>query len=87
MADGSQTAAEILARASDQGQWTVPVEVALALPTSSIVRDVVARRAERDGSVQAKATVFARGDRYFAIIKFQGSEDWLLIPLDVWLRP
>jgi hypothetical protein len=87
MADGSHTSAEIMARASSQGQWVVPVEIALALPTSSLVRDVVARRAARDGSVQPKATIFARGDRYFAIVKFGGSDDWLLFPIDVWLRP
>lgn len=75
------SAAELLARATSEGEWSVPVEMAVFC-TSSAFKSVILGRYPGGHSPKRTARVFARGNRFFAVISFHGLDD-LLIPLDV----
>ncbi len=71
-------------RAAPVVAYAVPVEVILALPTSSMFSDLIAKRRFTCG-LKAMGKVFARGDRFFAIISFQGKDvPDLMFALDLW---
>lgn len=74
------SADEILAAATSEGSWEVPVEMAVFC-TSSAFKAVILARYPGGNAPRRKAKVFARGDRFFAIIEFPNTPD-LLIPLD-----
>lgn len=79
------TAAEILARAGEEGVWRVPVELVLACPSASAIKTVVQQRIVRGDMPKASARVFYRGQRLFAQVAFKraGAVD-LLFALDIW---
>ncbi len=84
-ADREPTASEILARAGEEGSWRVPVEMALACPTASVIQQLVVRRIQRGDLPRPTATAFYRGRRLFVVVDFAGDgRPGLLFPLDVW---
>ena len=64
----------------------VPLDLVLALPTGSMIRDLVQQRRNRGERPKPMAKVFAHGRQYFAVIDFEGpGRRGLLIPLDVFV--
>jgi len=64
----------------------VPLDLVLALPTSSVMRALIQERRNRGDRPKSTAQVFANGRQYFAIIDFEGDRrPGLLIPLDVFV--
>lgn len=101
MADGS-TAAEVLAedaklrahavevraRLRHIEFYEVPVEVAMALSTGSAMPRAIRMRAEAGAPAKPMARIFARGDRFFALVDFEdAARSQLIMPLDCWVRP
>lgn len=75
------TVEELFARATSEGEWRVPVEMAVFC-TSSAFKAVILSRYPGGNSPRRSARVFPRGNRFFAVVEFQ-DDSWLLIPLDV----
>ena len=67
--------------------WPVPIEVVLALPSSSIVGAVVRNKMARGERPLALADMLVQGGRFFARVHFVGiNRPALLFPLDLWTR-
>ncbi len=70
--------------------YDLPIDVVLALPTSSVIRQLIQERRNKGHWPLPMARVFASGHRYFAIVDFGGANSpGLLYPLDVyvWEKP
>jgi hypothetical protein len=74
------TAAEIMAAATTEGAWLVPVEIILAV-TSSAMKAVILARHGRGEHPRPLAQVIARGNRFWATVLYPGKAD-LFLPLD-----
>ena len=65
---------------------TLPLDIVLALPSGSAMRDVIQERRNDGDRPKQFAHVFARDGQYFAVIDFDGpGRPGLLLPLDVWV--
>jgi len=67
--------------------WHLPVEMVLALPSSSVIGQLARDRQARGDRVLPLATVFWRQGRMFATVEFAGNKPGLLFALDIWTRP
>jgi len=76
------TAEEILARGASEGEWLVPVEMALRC-SSSVYVGLIRTWHARGEKVSANARIISRGDRFFATIFIAGRPD-LFLALDCW---
>lgn len=65
--------------------FSVPLDLVRALPTSSIMPELIQARRDKGDTPLPIATVFALGGKYFALVHFAGDgRPSLQIPLDVW---
>ncbi|MET3665939.1 hypothetical protein [Caulobacter sp. 1776] len=75
------------APALDAGMWSVPLEVLLALPASSIIQQLVIKRVQGGTPVQPTGQLLRRHGRFFATVDFDGpGAKSLFFALDVWDR-
>lgn len=79
--DKMPTVQDLVRRATSEGEWDVPVEMAVFC-TSSAFKAVILSRYPGGDSPKRTARCFVRGGRLFAVVEFNRSEA-LLIPLDV----
>lgn len=70
--------------AHPEGAWQVDPDLVVALPCSSVVRDVVRSRMARQDHPLG-AMLFVRGKRFFAEVRFRGdNRPSVVFALDMW---
>jgi hypothetical protein len=70
-----------------EGAWAVPLELVLALPTSSVLNALVHARVRKQDHPKPLAIVMKRGNRFFAEVLFHGpARPSVFFPLDVFTR-
>jgi hypothetical protein len=71
---------------SGAARHPVPLDVVLALPTSSCIRKLIQDRRDHGDRPCPTAFLYALGKQYFALVDFYGpGRPGLVIPLDVWV--
>lgn len=66
-------------------EWTVPVEMVLRGPSSSLFHQLIRDRIGRGDQPLTDARIYLRGNRYFAEVFFPGpNRPGVFMALDVW---
>lgn len=66
-------------------EWTVPVELVLRCPCSSVFRDTIRQRIGRGDQPLPDAKVYLRHGRYFCEVYFPGANrPGVFMALDLW---
>jgi hypothetical protein len=75
------------ANALGRSTWRLPVEVALALPASSVIAQLSRERLANGERALPIAQLLLRGDRFFTAVDFAGpGRRGLVFAVDVWTR-
>lgn len=66
-------------------EWTVPVELVLRCPCSSVFRDMIRQRIGAGDKPLPEAKVYLRHDRFFCEVFFPGpNRPGVFMALDLW---
>jgi hypothetical protein len=81
-----EAAAKFGRAAVDATSWSLPIELVLTLPSSSVIAALARDRLARGDRPLPLANVFWRSGRLFATVDFVGGRPSLFFALDVWTR-
>ena len=70
---------EIRGRRHVNETWDIPLEIALAISQTKLKAYILQCYAA--GKIERDCRAFIRGDRLFGVVKFIGSDNWLVIDL------
>lgn len=67
-----------------EGAWDVPLELVLAVPTSSVMQALIRTRFETQDWPHGMARVTRQGKRFFAEVFYGPNRNSVFFPLDVY---